>query len=199
MSKRSFEEITNYLYYNNDQEKKRRRIESNYTLWQSKMNKYNNNDLFLLEKFKKAGFDFYKIWNSQINNINNTFNNSKYYNYKTNKFEMKPILYISIVKLKNDSYKLKIGSTADLEDNTKSKGLRLERFKTHELNFDGHYCYMMIPIEGRHIEENFHDYMKTNYPELIVKNAYNKKNKKTDEIYELNHEIIDICLDFIKN
>jgi len=192
MSKRVFEQITSYRYYNNDPAWKRRKIETDYTLWKSKMDKYNKNDLFLLQNFKNVGFDFYKINHSEYN-INSIVNRCSYLNTETNKIELKPIIYILIVKLYDNTYKLKIGYTNILKD-TKTKGLRLDRLVTHSQNFDEIYYYMMIPIEGRHIEERFHNYMKVHHPDLIVQNSRNNKNQLVKEIYELNPKVIDILL-----
>lgn len=204
MSKRVYEQITNYLYFNNDPDWKRPKLNSfednlyesiEYNNWKLKLDKYNKNDLYLLNKFKNAGFDFDAIYHSKYN-INNIFNNCRYYNIHTDKIELKPILYILIVKLYDNTYKLKIGYTNILKD-SKTKGLRLDRLISHSQNFDEIYYYMMIPIDGRHIEEKFHEYIKINHSDLIVQNAYNNKNKLVTEIYELDKKMIDILLSYI--
>lgn len=199
MTKRVYEQITNYRYYNNDPEWKRRKVETDYTLWQSKMNKYSKNNLYLFEYFKSKGFNFSTIWNSPNKNINNVLKDCKYYNITTNNFELKPILYILIVKLYDNTYKLKIGYTSSLDDKTKTKGLRLDRFIAHSQNFDEYYCYKIIPIEGRHIEERLHDYIKHNHPEFVVENARNNKNELVHEVYELNPKIMNICFNHIRS
>lgn len=80
---------------------------------------------------------------------------------------------------------------------SKTKGLRIDRLVTHSQNFDEIYYYMMIPIDGRHIEQKIHKYIKENYPHLIIHNARNNKNQSVKEIYELDSKIIDICLNLI--
>jgi len=83
MSKRVYEQITNYLYFNNEPDWKRPKLnhfEDNfyesleYNNWKLKLDKYNKNDLYLLNKFKSVGFDFNKIYHSKYN-INNVLSN----------------------------------------------------------------------------------------------------------------------------
>lgn len=203
MSKRIFEQITNYHYYNNEPDWKKPKLHhfeevdvpNEYKNWKLKLDMYHKNDLSLFNEFKNLGFDFHKIYHSKYN-INNILSNCCYYNFKTNKVELKPILYILIVKLYDNSYQLKIGYTNIVKD-SKTKGWRIDRFINHSQNFDEIYYYMMIPIEGRHVEENFHNYMKENHSDLIIENAYNKKNQLVKEIYKLEKKVIDICLHFI--
>lgn len=204
MSKRVYEQITNYLYFNNDPDWKRPKFNHfdnnlyesiEYNNWKLKLDKYNKNDLYLLNKFKNVGFDFDKIYHSKYN-INNVLSNCRYYNIHTCKIELKPILYILIVKLYDNTYKLKIGYTNIVKD-SKTKGLRIDRFISHSQNFNEIYYYMMIPIDGRHTEEKIHEYIKEHHPDLIIHNARNNKNKSIKEVYELDPKIIDICLNLI--